>query len=205
MKQKKNMMSLPGTLHIGSNRYDVPRGASVLGLYGNKVVDVETFRVCFTEMTASSSPSPNSGLIGIPMHVATIFSTEGGCDDDTRSFGAAIAGSLTEERMALCRAFRELTDANATAAASVNALTAVYGPQVAAAKEDSVIELNARGAKLTTLLYAPLFRHAPTPRWLLSSTRTSVRQPGRTIGSKGVRRPWIAVLSCAPRSWTFCG
>eukprot|EP00903_Cladosiphon_okamuranus_P014564 g13508.t1 len=53
--------------------------------------------------------------------------------------------------MALRQGRIEFAEANAKAAASVDALAAVYRPHVAAGEEDPVIELNVRGTRMTTL------------------------------------------------------
>ncbi len=77
-------------------------------------------------------------------------------EDDLHRFGASIAESLKAERTALHHAQAELQQANARAAASRNAVAAVYGPGVAAGQKDPVVELSVRGprstARITTLL-----------------------------------------------------
>lgn len=140
----------PYELQAFNRDYRIPDDSPFLSLHGHDVVEMETFRVCYPKTTASLSP-PKPGLIEIPTFDATTTLSEGGRDEDIRSFGQAIAESLTEEKMALHQARKTLVEANAKAAASVNALAAVYGPHVAAGKKDDVIDLNVRGTRMTTL------------------------------------------------------
>lgn len=139
-----------GRLAISNGAYKIPKGSPFLSLHGNRVVEMETFRVCYPERTASP-PAPKPGLMDIPSFEGPAASTEGSSDDDICSFGVSIAGSLTEEKLALRQGHNDLAEANAKAAASVDALATVYGPHVAAGKEDSVIELSVRGTRMTTL------------------------------------------------------
>eukprot|EP00904_Undaria_pinnatifida_P000589 jgi/Undpi1/10530/HiC_scaffold_29.g12980.m1 len=56
-----------------------------------------------------------------------------------------------EERVVLDRAVKEMEAAGARVSAAVGALETVYGPSVAAWEQDSVVELNVRGTRITTL------------------------------------------------------
>ena len=71
-------------------------------------------------------------------------------EDGARNFGALIAGSLMEERIALRDSEIELRRAGATDSAAANAFEAVYGPDVAAGKEDPIVELSVRGTRVMT-------------------------------------------------------
>ena len=138
--------NMAGPLVVGNRSYDIPADAPLLTLSGFPVLEMETFRVCYPKSTP-----PNLGLVDIPAFDASTISTEGGREDDIRSFGLFVADSLMEEKTALEQAHDELAEANAKAAASTGALAALYGPEVAAGKEDSVIELSVRGTRMTTL------------------------------------------------------
>ncbi|CAM9403528.1 unnamed protein product [Ascophyllum nodosum] len=72
--------------------------------------------------------------------------------ENTRLFGASIAGALMEEGIALQDAQSELTFAGKRVRAAACALTAMYGPDVATGKHDPVVELNVRGTRMTTVL-----------------------------------------------------
>eukprot|EP00903_Cladosiphon_okamuranus_P014565 g13509.t1 len=117
---------------------------------GCSVAEVETFRACPAKMT-SPVPSSNLSLTDIPAFDATKVSTEGGRDDDIRSFGVFVADSLMEEKTALGQAHDELAKASKKAAMSASALATVYGPEVAAGKQDAGVELSVRGTRMTTL------------------------------------------------------
>ncbi|CAM9594817.1 unnamed protein product, partial [Scytosiphon promiscuus] len=147
----------------GSRTYNIPPGAPFLRLKGGHVDEIEVFRVCPTGEAAAPLPPPptipklkttalRSGLIDLPAPDTTAMSAES-YNDDIRSFGVSIADSLMEERIALHQAQVELALANAEAAASAAALSALYGPHVATNEEGAavVVELNVRGTRMTTL------------------------------------------------------
>lgn len=56
-----------------------------------------------------------------------------------------------EERVELSKAQTELMAAEAKASAAVQALAAVYGPDIASGKEHEVVELSVHGTRVTTL------------------------------------------------------
>ncbi|CAN0446708.1 unnamed protein product, partial [Hapterophycus canaliculatus] len=152
----------PQIYTTSSTTYSIPGGSPFFGLNGRRVVEIEVFRVCATEATVAS-PSPpkidNSkmsilqpGLIDLPVSDTTAMAAES-YNDDIRSFGVSIADSLMEEGIALHQAHVELVQANAEAAASVKALVALNGQDVAANKEgaNTVVELSVHGTRMTTL------------------------------------------------------
>ncbi|CAB1115667.1 unnamed protein product [Ectocarpus sp. CCAP 1310/34] len=145
-------------LHVAIGAFNVSEDSAFFTLGGQTVKEIEVFRVC-REATAGSPPPPprakpattsENGLIDLTSGGPSDAATES-YDDDVRMSGALIAESLMEERAALREAFAELAQPNTKAGESVNALTAVYGPDVAAGKEDTVVELSVRETRLTTL------------------------------------------------------
>ncbi|CAM9741322.1 unnamed protein product [Scytosiphon promiscuus] len=162
--------TLSTTLSVGmnvictsSNIYDIPPASPFIMLNGRPVVEIEVFQIHGTGTAAQprppvvvEKPKPaivKAGLIDLPAQDANAMSAESH-SRDSRSFGVSIADSLMEERVALHQAHVELAQANAKAAASVSALVAFYGQDVAANKKDAavVVELNVRGTRMTTLL-----------------------------------------------------
>ena len=139
-----------GILTTSNGSYRIPKESPFLSLHGHAVAEMETFRVCYPETTAPP-PSAKLGLMEIPLFEGAATCMDGGGADDFRSFGVSIAGSLTDEKVALRQGHNELAEASTKAAASVEALTALYGPAVAAGKQDTVIELSVRGTRMTTL------------------------------------------------------
>lgn len=95
-------------------------------------------------------------------------------EDDVHRFGVSIAESPKAERTAPFHAQTELMQASAKAAASCKTLAAVYGPDVAAGREDPVVELSVLGpratARFTTL--PTVSRPAPNPPSPEGSTQT---------------------------------
>ncbi|CAM9403604.1 unnamed protein product [Ascophyllum nodosum] len=73
--------------------------------------------------------------------------------ENTRLFGASIAGALMEEGLALHDAQIELASADKRIRAVACALEAIYGPDIATGKPDPVVELliDVRGTRITTL------------------------------------------------------
>ena len=161
-----NMSGSPVIFFAFGFTYDIPGGSPYLALGAppHSVVDLEVFRVCpkaTMPETTTPPPSPPSGtaregLIDCSAIVDSAPVSTVEHEDDIHQFGASIAESLKAERTALCHAQAELVQASAKAAASRDALAAVYGPEVAAGKKDPVVELSVRGprapAKISTLL-----------------------------------------------------
>ncbi|CAB1098616.1 unnamed protein product [Ectocarpus sp. CCAP 1310/34] len=135
------------TVHCGI--YDIPTEHPFLYHMGREVVDIEVFRVLPTSLTVT-------GLIDCAAYFKCSDMSAEEHENDVYRFGMSIAGSLRDERAALHTAQRELVKANTIAAASVEALAAVYGPNIAAGVEDRVVELSVRGPRkterMTTLL-----------------------------------------------------
>ena len=137
----------PGTLQTACHTYSIPVGSAFLNLNGQTVSEIEVFWVY---PTMTETPLPTAELVTLDESDSAVVMPMKG-DDDVRNFGALVAGSLTEERMALHAAEIELRRARAKVSATTNALEAVYGPDIAAGKEDPVVELSARGTRMTTL------------------------------------------------------
>eukprot|EP00752_Nemacystus_decipiens_P009709 g8670.t1 len=134
---------------VTSNRdYRIPDDHPFLDLDGQDVVEMETYRVCYSKTTASRSP-PRPGLIEIPTFDAMTTFMEGGREADIHSFGVNIADALLEEKTVLHQAHTELTEANVKAGGSLDALSAVCGPD-GWRKVDDIMELNVRGTRMTT-------------------------------------------------------
>ncbi|CAM9417510.1 unnamed protein product [Laminaria digitata] len=114
-----------------------------LALNDKKVVDIEVYRYSApdppTTTTSSTTKPGGDALADAEVH-------------DIRSFGQSIANSLMEERVVLNRAVKEMEAAGARVSAAVGALKTVYGPSVAAGEQDTVVELNVRRTRVTTLL-----------------------------------------------------
>ncbi|CAN0296894.1 unnamed protein product, partial [Pylaiella littoralis] len=141
------------TLTVIKSSYDIE--APILMLNGRSVVEIETFTVCSTAATALPLPAKPACSTTTAIADPTPFRSTPLLEqhaDDIDTFGKAIAGSLMEERMALREAHIELAAAGDKVAASADALAAVYGPDVAAGKDDPVVELSVRGRRMTTLL-----------------------------------------------------
>lgn len=139
------------TLRVGSNTYEIPAESSFLALDKRTVVELEAFQVC------STAPAPprkkiGKGLIDCAAISATQQQSVSTAEhqNDIHRFGASIAKSLKLERIALCQARTELVQANAKATASIQALVAVYGSEVARGKDDPVIEFSLGGTRSTT-------------------------------------------------------
>lgn len=171
-------------LWTGNTTYDIPAdtsaGAAFLGLNGQAVTDIEVFRVCAG--ASGTMPSFRSTLLDIS--TADPAPTTAGEDShDARRFGFRIAESLSEERAALSHARTELTKAGLVAAASANALLALYGPDIAAGKEDDVVELSVRGTRFTTL--RSTLQACPDSVFSLEFSREG--PPGIEVGEQGQR------------------
>lgn len=191
-------------LHVEVGAFNVPEDSPFFTLEGRTVKELEVFRVC-PAVTAASPPPPakpaitsENGLIDLTSGDPSNTATER-YDDDVRKFGASIADSLIEERVALRQAFAELEEANAKAGASVNALTAVYGPDVAAGKEDAVVELSVRGTRLTTL--RSTLQACPGSALAARFDESKWPATEKDVDARGWR-----VMDCRPsvfrRSWT---
>ena len=132
----------PGHLHTNNTCYSVPKGSAFLKLTGNVISEIEVFQVCPTPAAA-----PKAGLDDSDAPIVRPVQGE----EDLRTFGSLVAGSLMEERMALHDAEIELRRVGDKVSAATKALQAVYGPDIAAGDEDPVVELSVRGARMTTL------------------------------------------------------
>ena len=145
-----NSRGLKCFCRAGNYTYDIPEGSPFLALDGRLVREVEVFRVC----SNATVPAENcgAGLIDCATTLGTAATNTEAHDeeDDLHWFGAAVAGSLERERTALRHAQSEFMQANQKAAASAQALAAMYGPHAAEGKEDPVIEFSIRGARTTT-------------------------------------------------------
>ena len=144
------------TLCTGNKYYNIPARSSFLSLNGHAVTEIEVFWVRLPAAEPASEEreaksEANLGLIDVPTFGTSLLSAEGVREDDINTFGVSIADSLMEERVALRQAHNELTEADVKAAASANALAAVYGPNVAEGKEDGVVELSVHGTRMMTL------------------------------------------------------
>ncbi|CAM9717145.1 unnamed protein product [Pylaiella littoralis] len=142
------------TVGVGGYAYSV--GMPYLRHDNRPIIEIETFRVCPTGATerrelaepTCSTNSPTADKFQFPSPTAS--AAEHRKDIDT--FGKLIASSFMEQRIALREAQIDLAEAGHEARATANALAAVYGPDVAAGKEDPVVELTVRGIRMTTLL-----------------------------------------------------
>lgn len=134
-----------GYLQTGNTSYDIPAGSAFLDLGDQTVSEIEVFELYPAPSTSNAcAPLPNN-----PDAPAVVPIMHG--DDDVYNFGALVAGSLTEERMALRDAEIELRRATARVSSAAKALEAVYGPDIAAGIKDPVVELSVRGFRMTTL------------------------------------------------------
>ena len=142
------------TIKTSNHVFDVPSQASFLRLDGRCVTEMEVFSVCAEASQPPPQPADRPDDVAASLNAgveapSATFAEE--ATDDIHSFGAAIACSLMEERTALYHAQAELAQAASAAAASAKALAAIYGPEVAAGKNDAVVELSVSGIRMTTL------------------------------------------------------
>lgn len=137
----------PCTIRAGSTHYCVQDGSSFLGLDRKTVTEVEVFSVS-PEVTIPSPSTLTPASDDIACNTATVSKEEA---DDTRRFSAAIAASLTEEKISLRDAEAELSRAKVKANAAAHALSHIYGPEIASGTKDEVVELSVQGARVTTL------------------------------------------------------
>ena len=132
------------TLQASHNPFYFQIGLSTpfLALDEKRVVDIEVYQYSTTAPPATTTP---------------IISKPGGDvltdaeAHDIHSFGNSIARSLMGERVVLDRAAKEMEAAGERVSAAVDALETVYGPSVAAGEQETVVELNVRGVRMTTL------------------------------------------------------
>ena len=125
-------------LMTGRETFDIEEDSPFLALKGNKVVDTEIYRYSTLDPPTTTAPSTTNVVTDAEIR-------------DIDSFGKSIAASLLEERVVLDRAVNESEAAGARVSAAVGALQTVYGPSVAAGEHDTVVELNVRGTRVTTL------------------------------------------------------
>ena len=138
-----------GNLTTSGNTYAISSGSAILKLNGRALSEIEVFSLRFK---ASALPQPKATPASSFLPEGTNRPTlQAQSKDDFRTFGVFIAGSLMEERVALQEAEAELSRASARTVTCAASLAAVYGPDIAAGKEDSVVELNVRGTRMTTL------------------------------------------------------
>eukprot|EP00904_Undaria_pinnatifida_P000593 jgi/Undpi1/10534/HiC_scaffold_29.g12984.m1 len=132
------------TIETRRETFNIAMDSPFLALNGKRVVDIEVYR-------CSSLPEYS------PKTTAPGTANPGGdalneCEcQDIRSFGETIASSLMEERVVLDRAVKEMEGAKARVAAATGALQTVYGPSVARGEQDTVVDLNVHGTRMTTL------------------------------------------------------
>lgn len=141
---------------------DPKRAPPLRDLNGRPMVELEVFRVCpeaLTPTPAAISPplpparNPREGLINCSVISENAAPTSTGeYNDDVHGFGISIATALEAERTALYHAQTELLLVNAKAAASREAFLAIYGPDVAAGREDAVVELTFPEARPTATI-----------------------------------------------------
>lgn len=145
------------TLSTRGEFYDVDGTSPFLNLDGSNVAEIEVFRAG----GEASGGQQHAPIATTPSEVDTrsdrcpehrqSASGNGMEEKYTRKFGASLAELLMEEQMALAYAQTELREAENRAAAAAEALTIVYGPNVARGEEDCVLELSVRGMSVTTL------------------------------------------------------
>lgn len=121
-------------------------------------------------------------------------------NDDIHSFGAAIAYSLMEEQKAPYHAQDELARAASGAAASVEALANLYGPEVAAGKQDGVVELSVSGIRMTTM--CSTLRACSEPALAARIHDSKWPRPPRTSAGTVGKGSTVAPPA-SPRCWTF--
>ncbi|CAN0490036.1 unnamed protein product, partial [Laminaria digitata] len=130
------------TLTTGRKVFNIEKDSPFLALNGKKVVEIEVYLCSMPAPPTTTAPSTTKpdgdALTDAEAH-------------DIDSFGRSIASSLMEERVVLHRAVQEMEAAGARVSAAVGALETVYGPSVAAGEQDTVVELNVRGTRMTTL------------------------------------------------------
>ena len=160
-------------------------------LVGNRVSEVEVYSVgnepsviASGDMSSATEGDTVNGMSGYTLH------TMHGCQtENTRLFGASIAGALMEEGLTLHDAQIELAlaDKRIRAVAS-SALEAIYGPDIATGKPDPVVELDVRGTRITTLR-STLFLQA-CPESALATRFNDSKRPsdGKDFG----------VIDCSP-------
>ena len=169
------------TLETGREIFDIGEDSLFLTLNGKTVVDIEVYRCSSLapEITAPSTTEPRANaLADAEAH-------------DMRSFGESIATSLMEERVVLDRAVREKEAVGAKICAAVGALETVYGPTVAAGKQDTVVELNVRGTRMTTLRSTL----QACPRSALATMFDDENWPGT---DKDKDEHWGRLIDCDP-------
>lgn len=145
-----NLMT--GYPHYCGSSYAV--GDSLHYLHQKNLVEIEVF--CFEEPIMRESSMSSASASGqsrceheVPRPMVDSNDVE---TKDLHSFGSTIADSFMLERRAIVGAKAELKQAVEKVEAAVQALRTVYGPAVAAGKEDTVVELSVRGTVITTLL-----------------------------------------------------
>ena len=126
--------------------------SSLRDLGGKNVSEIEVYSVCVKASVIASddmsTTTEGSTTDGIPGYTHTMNVSH---IENTRLFGASIAGALMEEGMALHDAQIEIALVEKKIEAAAGALETMYGPDIATGKPDPVVELDVRGTRMTTL------------------------------------------------------
>lgn len=133
----RNFMGWAQFILQGSDNVTHTEVPKLKNLSSKMISELEVYRV--KEMPVTSIPKDKYEMMNLEQV------------DNLRLFGALIAGSLMEERVALLGAQAELVQARERKEAAASALAAVYGPDIASGKSDPVVELSIRGTRMTTL------------------------------------------------------
>lgn len=151
------LLDWDGKIMTSSNPFEIHDGRAFLALSDRRATEIEVFEVV-QEATVSPAPAakrarPSDEVVLIDDTVmdAPRAMTAQQVSDDLHHFGALVASPLMEEQTALFRAQSRLVLASRKAAASLKALIAIFGPEVAAGRKDEVVELSVRGIRMTTL------------------------------------------------------
>lgn len=174
------------TLSTGGN----VNAAAITTLNGKCITELEVFRVCSIDKASLSAKIPSGVEGGTTARAVGAPVDEDGVD----VYGATISKMLKEERVTLEYAQTELTQAEKRVSAAVRALATVYGPDVAAGKEDSVVELSVRGAFVTTL--RSTLRACPDSALAARFDEDKWPANGQDVDENGRR-----VIDCSPSSF----
>ena len=136
-----------------SNVWDKSVPSSVFwNLGGRQVSEIEVYSVCneasviaFNSVSSAIEDDTDDGMPGY------IHTMDGCQTENTRLFGASIAGALMEEGVALHDAQIELDLAETRIRAAACSLEAIYGPDIAAGKPDQIVKLDVCRTPMTTL------------------------------------------------------
>ena len=168
------------TLTTGNGSFKVPDESRFLEISGSKVEDIEVYRVHHDEEQSSPAASASDAAGMSKVEVEYV-----------RKFGASMASALMEEETALQKAYVALAKDQEKAAAALQALEVVYGPDVVSGKKDEVLELSVRGTRITTLRSTLTF----FPNSILATWFNSDWQPVEKELDDNGRR----IVDCSPR------